>query len=227
MKQILLSTICFLVSLQLSAQATIKLSPETSELDVDKAQFETVAHSMFTNMGDTTQTFRWIREVESISMGWESAICDINACYSTSIDSTPEDFYLTLAPGDSSILDVHIRPGGLDGSARIKVLIEEVGNPENSVVGTYLFNEMLSPVNDVRISSIKLYPNPVVDYFQLTNYDQVDRVMLYNITGALIREYVSYPNEKFDVSGQQRGMYLVRLTDRNKQVVKTLVMHKR
>ena len=226
MKQILLSTICILVSLQITAQVTIRVNPETTELDVDKTQFETVAHSMITNIGDTTMTFRWVRKEESISMGWQSAICDINACYSTVVDSTPNDFYLTLAPGDSSILDVHIRPGGLDGSASIKVLLQEVGNPENSTEGTYLFNEVLSPVRNVQVSSIKLYPNPVLDYFQLTNYDEVAKVMLFNIAGSLIREFVSYPGEKFDVSGEQRGMYLVRLMDRNKQVIKTLVMHK-
>ena len=227
MQQILLSTLCFLVSFFASAQVTLKLSPEVVEVDVDKSQFETVAHSMLINTSDTIKTFRWLREVESISMGWESAICDINACYNTNIDSTPDEFYLELEAGDSSILDVHIRPGGLDGSARVKVRLEEVGNQENFIVGTYLFNETLSPVTDVQAYEIKLYPNPVEDYFQLTNSDQVSRVMLFNIAGLLVQEFISYPGEKFDVVAHQRGMYLVRLVGRDKKVLKTLVMHKR
>ena len=227
MKQILLSTLFFLVSFSLSAQVTLKISPDLVEVDVDKTQFETVAHSMIINTADATKTFRWVRKVESISMGWQSAICDINACYNTEIDSTPSDFYLELAPGDSSMLDVHIRPGGLDGSARIKVLLEEVGNPENSVEGSFLFNETLSPTFDFQWNDVKLFPNPVESYFQLTNYEGVSRVMLYTIAGSLVREYISYPDEKFDVVGQQRGMYLVRLVDREKKILKTMVMHKK
>ena len=227
MKQILLSTFYFLVSLHLTAQATLKLSPDVVEVDVDKTQFETVAHSMLINTSDTTKTFRWIRKVESITMGWQSAICDINACYNTEIDSTPSDFFLELAPGDSSILDVHIRPGGLDGSARIKVLLEEVGNAENSIEGTFLFNETISPTYDVAWSDVKLFPNPVTSYFQLTNYEGVHRVMLYTIAGSLVKEFISYPDEKFDVIGQQRGMYLVRLMDREKKILKTMVLHKK
>jgi hypothetical protein len=228
MKHILLLTFVFsIVSFQIAAQGSLKLSPETVEVDVDKTQFETVAHTMVTNIGDSSVTIRWVRQVESISMGWESAICDINACYATVVDSTPADFYLTLAPGDSSILDVHIRPGGVDGSARIKVLIEEVGNKENQVIGTYLFNETLSSIADIQADNIRLYPNPVVEYFQLSHYEHVSKVMLYNIAGGLMQEYISYPGEKFDVTGQQKGMYLVRLLDRNKHVIKTLVLHKR
>ncbi len=226
MKQILLSTLCFLVSLSVLAQATIKLSPDQVSVEVDKTQFETVAHSMIINTSDSTKTFRWVRKVESISMGWKSAICDINACYNTDIDSTPSDFYLELAPGDSSILDVHIRPGGLDGSAHIKVLLEEVGNPGNSVEGTFLFNETISSAAEVEVSNVQIFPNPVDAYFQLSSYDEVAHVMLYTIAGSLVREYISYPGEKFDVVGQQRGMYLVRILNRDKKVLKTVVMHK-
>ena len=161
-------------------------------------------------------------------MGWESAICDINACYNTNIDSTPAEFYLELAAGDSSILDVHIRPAGLDGAARVKVLLEEVGNSDNFVEGTFLFNETLSPTLDKKlVNDIKLFPNPVESYFQLTNYESVSKVLVYTIAGSLVQEFVSYPDEKFDVVGQQQGMYLVRLVDRQRKVLKTLVMHKR
>ena len=228
MKQILLSTLFLLVSFGIFAQVTLKLSPDVVEVDVDKTQFETVAHSMLINTSDTTKTFRWVRKVESITMGWESAICDINACYNTNIDSTPDEFYLELAAGDSSILDVHIRPAGLDGSARIKVLLEEVGNSDNFIEGTFLFNETISPALDQnQISQIKLFPNPVRDYFQLTNYESVSKVALYTIAGNLVQEFTSYPGEKFDVAGHQQGMYLVRLVDRQRKVLKTLVMHKR
>ena len=194
---------------------------------MDITQFETVAHSVITNTSDTTKTFRWIRIVESISMGWQSAICDINACYNTNVDSTPSDFYLELAPGDSSMLDVHIRPSGLEGSARVKVRVEEVGNPDNAIEGQFLFNETTTPTLDINSQEIRLFPNPAHEYFQLSNYDGVAKVMLYNIAGSLVREYVSYPDEKFEIVGQQRGMYLVRLVDRDKRIIKTMVMHKR
>ncbi|MCB0665260.1 MAG: T9SS type A sorting domain-containing protein [Saprospiraceae bacterium] len=225
MKQILLSIIFIFCVFQISAQVTLVLNPEMVLTDVDPVEFETVAHSYITNTGEDTITIRWIRQVEAISMGWQSAICDINACYSVETDSTPSDFLLTLAPGDSSMLDVHIRPGGLDGSANIKVRVEDVSDPENSVTGEYLFN-MVSPTFNLKRESLKIYPNPAVDYFQLSDYDQVQQVAVSNLVGQELRRYNVYPGSKFNVSGLQRDIYLIRLLDSRNKVIKTFRLRK-
>ncbi len=226
MKQILLLVLLFLVNFQLSAQVTLRLNPDLVMMDADPLEFETVAHSYVTNIGTEPITIRWVRQVEAISMYWTSAICDINACYSEKTDSTPSEFLLTLAPGDSSMLDVHIRPGGIEGGARIKVIVKEVDNPENMVIGEFLFNEVTA-TTDIRADLIKIYPNPALDYFQLTDYDRVDQVVIFNLIGQELRRFNSFPGASFNISNMPRDFYLVRLVDKRNKVIKTFRLNKR
>lgn len=226
MKQILLSTILILFLIPLSAQVSVGLKPEVVMVDVNPLEFETVAHSYITNNSDVEKTFRWFRTIEDISMGWQSAICDVNACYSVETDTTPVDFLLTLAPGDSSMLDVHIRPNGLDGSAKIKVTVFEVAAPENQITGEYLFNQV-TPTYDVNVESIKIFPNPAIDYFELSDYSNVREVVISNIVGNELRRYNVYPGAKFDVGYLPGSIYLIRLIDGRRKVIKTLRLKKR
>lgn len=225
MKQILLSTIFFLVNFYVSAQASVAVSPDLVMIDVDAAEFETVANSYIKNNSQEEKTFRWIRIVESISDGWSSAICDINACYAVQTDSTPIDFLLKLAPGDSSMLDVHIRPGGLDGSAKINVRVEEVGDTSNHSTASYLFNQVTS-TRDVVTESIKIYPNPASHYFQLSDYSRTRKVVIYNLVGREMGQYNVFPGSQIDISKLELGIYLVRLLDQRQKVVKTLRLKK-
>ncbi|NND31740.1 MAG: hypothetical protein HKN76_04055 [Saprospiraceae bacterium] len=226
MKQILLSTILIFLVSSLSAQVTISLKPQVVMMDVDPAEFETVAHSFITNTSSEEKTFRWYRTIEEISQGWQNAICDINACYSVETDTTPVDFLLTLAPGDSSMLDVHIRPFGLDGSAKIKVTIFDVADTANQVTGEYLFNQT-TPTRDVKVEGIKIFPNPAIDYFELSDYKDVRELVISNLIGNELRRYNVYPGAKFDVGFLPGSIYLVRLLNGRRDVIKTLRLKKR
>lgn len=226
MKQILLSTLFLFIIFKLPAQVTLKLNPDVVMMDVDPLEFETVAHAFIRNTGTETVTVRWIRRVEAITMGWNSAICDINACYSVNIDTTPPEALLTLAPGDSSMLDVHVRPFGIDGGAKIKVVIEDIANAENFVSGEFLFNEVTS-ASDLRTESIKVFPNPASDYFQLTDYDRVNQVVIYNLVGQELRRFNSFPGARFNIGNLQRDIYLVRLVDKRNKIIKTFRLNKR
>lgn len=227
MEKYLLSTLLLLFfALSANAQVTLTLSPDMVTTDVDPMQFETVAHSILTNTSDSTKTFRWYRTEEVISMGWASAICDKNACYATTVDSTTSDFDLILGPGDSTNIDVHIRPGGIEGNAKIKVTIVEVGNPENKIEGTYSFNQT-SPTFDFVSENLRLYPNPASAYFQISHSENITSVSVYSLVGRHLKKFHAFPGEKFYIGDLDRGMYLVRMVDKHNEVVKTLRLSKR
>ena len=227
MKHILLSIIFVLIGIHLNAQVSISLNPDLVNVDVDPTQFETVAHAWVTNSSDEALTIKWVRTVESMTEMWESAVCDRNACWSTTIDETPEDQLIVLEPGDSSNLDVHIRPFGLDGSARIKLEVFDVNNEENRVEGTYLFNETTTATLDIQLEGLRIYPNPTIDYFQLTEYDGIHSITIFNLAGLQVTQYMVRPGEKFDVGNLNRGMYLVKLIDERNDIIKTLRLNKR
>ena len=227
MKHFLLSIIFVLIGLHLKAQVSISLNPDLVSVDVDPMQFETVAHAWIRNNSEEALTIKWVRSVESITDMWESAICDLNACWSTTISETPEDQLIVLEPGDSSNLDVHIRPFGVEGSARIKLEVFDVNNEENKVEGTYLFNENTTPSVDFQLEGLRIFPNPTIDYFQLTEYQGVHSIAIFNLAGLRVNQYMVAPGERFDVSNLTRGMYLVKLIDSRNDIIKTLRLNKR
>ena len=101
------------------------------------------------NTSSEKKVLRWVRIVDNISTGWQSAICDKNACWVTTLDTMT----LELEAGEESNMDVHVYPNGVNGEAKIFVKIEEIANDTNSVTGTYLFN-LTSPIREK--SSFKL-----------------------------------------------------------------------
>lgn len=192
----------------------------------DPSVNEVVAHSFLKNEGDAAVTIKWFRNTESITDTWESAICDFNACYSTTVDSTPDEQPVVLQPGDSTNLDVHIRPNNTQGSAKVIITVVDVNDAKNTLEGTYLFNQT-SPTLDIDLTALNIYPNPAADYFELSRYDGIQTLAIFNVAGRKLRQYNVVDQQKFDVSYLDRGMYLVRLADQRQEVVKTLRLNKR
>ncbi|NND05673.1 MAG: T9SS type A sorting domain-containing protein [Saprospiraceae bacterium] len=227
MRQTLLFFFFLIYCIHLGAQVTLSLSPEVASEDVpDPSVTEVVAHSFLKNIGNTTVTIKWFRNAESITDTWESAICDFNACYSTTVDSTPDEQPVVLQPGDSTNLDVHIRPNNTEGSAKIILTVIDVNDAKNTVEGTFLFNQT-SPTVDVDQDALNIYPNPAIDYFELSRYEGIQTLAIFNVAGRKLRQHNVIQGQKFDVSFLDRGMYLVRLVDRRNDVVKTLRLNKR
>ena len=71
-------------------------------------------------------------------------------------------------------------------------------------------------------TAIRIFPNPPTEYFQLEDNDVVARIELFNIIGNRVAIYtVNAPGEKYPVADLPRGLYLVRMIDRNGQILFT------
>lgn len=68
---------------------------------------------------------------------------------------------------------------------------------------------------------LRVFPNPVVNYFQIGYSDRVKRVQLVNTIGRKVRSF-DYDNKaQYDISDLPRGFYLVQLLDSKNAVVQT------
>ncbi len=86
-----------------------------------------------------------------------------------------------------------------------------------------------SPPEKTSISkaSLKLYPNPTSDYFQIKSNFSIKKVEVYSILGNKIKEFsTSSSTRDFDIRDLDRGMYLVSVIDSKNKVVKTLRLSK-
>jgi hypothetical protein len=218
-KSILLSA-----SLILSIFAFGQTSIEPTQVqvdDFDPNNFEAVAYSFVNNNGNVAVDYTWTRNTIDITSGWTSAVCDINQCYLDFVSS--QDF--TLESGSTGNLDVHLYPGGIEGSALIEVVIEDNDNEENVVTGVYLFStSLLSTTSEKITNALKIYPNPVISEFFIEGSEDVQRIEIYNIAGKLVKQVQSFGQGSINVDNLGTGNYIVRMWDDTNAQISTNVL---
>ena len=227
MKNSLLFLMFFAFLLRGSSQVTISITPQVLSSSVNPDSFEIRAKATIKNLSNVTKKFSWRRNIMSLTNGWLSLVCDKNQCWAAATNDPTDQIELTA--GATSNLDVYIRPDRKMGSATIEIKVFEVGNEaNNSVTGRFLFST-LSPVksyNALPFSNIKLYPNPSMEYFQISENDTVDKVVIYNIIGRQLRIFKATDGNKYMINDLPDGMYIVRLMSSNGATVKTLRLSK-
>ncbi|MCB0657924.1 MAG: T9SS type A sorting domain-containing protein [Saprospiraceae bacterium] len=214
----------FLISFTVAwGQGSLELTPNPAIAAVLATDNDVPAKASLTNTSDHTITVRWIRKIMELSMGWQTAVCDKNACYIPSIDT----MLLELAAGETSNMDIHIYPNGVPGQSSIELTIVDVDDSDNKVVGMYLFNQTSAVKETIRQDDVKIYPNPATEYFKVETRDVLAKIDMYNIVGDRVKTFYAYRNKRYYVDDLPDGLYLVRLIDVNNRVIKTLRLNKR
>ncbi len=77
-------------------------------------------------------------------------------------------------------------------------------------------------VNDVNKTSIKVYPNPVVDQLNIKTDETIKSVQIYSLDGKLLRT-IEGNNTKVDFRNYQKGSYLVKI-ETNKSITNQKVI---
>jgi len=212
MKTRLLTYTLFLFSLYAQAQQLVVSSTNASQQG--KANEEINPSVVLKNNGSYTMELRWERVKNNLPQGWESVVCD-KQCQNTYTESKS----FTLAPGES-IYDfrVSFRPNGFEGSGNTDIKIYEVKNPSNLVNVSFNASSTSSSTG----SGPNIYPNPASEHIMVQDpNNEVRFIEIYNIVGKKISEYNINSTGKYDVSDLQRGMYMVRMLDRNRHIIRT------
>lgn len=82
--------------------------------------------------------------------------------------------------------------------------------------------------DDTFVESRQLvFPNPTKESFRVTfdEINQIERVYIYSINGLLVAEYQYEQGVTIDVSGYEKGMYLLKIIFKNKEEVVKLIVH--
>lgn len=90
-------------------------------------------------------------------------------------------------------------------------------------------NGEVEPPNYVTVDAyndIRVYPNPAIDYIMITENEAVSEVWIYNILGRRVKTYDVETNTKYDIRDLPRGMYIIRLVNRNSELVMTRRINK-
>ena len=237
MKQtILLFVFILSIVLVTEAQVSLVFTPQTVEkegiADPNDLFMEIVGKAYVVNEGDETVSIQWVRNPDILE-DWETMICDNIACYPANISSNiMEDLGLNapvvLNPGDTTNLDVHLRPRGVAGEGTVTMAIYDLANPDEVAVSAdFIFTASLpSSTNDLDQTPLTVFPNPTADYFNIRGGNGVDRVVLYNILGREMRSFNVAPGQRYYIGDLPNGLYLASMVNDSKGIVKTLRLKK-
>lgn len=59
------------------------------------------------------------------------------------------------------------------------------------------------------VAEYQVFPNPAVDYIQVSDNDAIQRVALFNLAGREIKNFTYRSEEKYFVGDLPKGMYLI------------------
>ncbi len=68
---------------------------------------------------------------------------------------------------------------------------------------------------------LKVFPNPVFDYIQVSENEVVNQIVVYNLIGKKLKFFTYEPGERYYVGDLRKGMYLVQLLDNRKKILTT------
>ncbi len=226
MKNILLLLFTF-ISLTSTAQIEVIDSNIVVEVVPDIIEFKENVHIV--NTANSTLEFYWDIDRGNAPPEWDFKICDLNLCYFWGVETCPCSQTNFFQPGDTSKIQVYMRPNGVEGVADISVRILEICGSDstyNSFPVSYVVSNSVSTSFEEIKDNLVLYPNPSSNFFKVKNDETITDVMVYNIIGKKIFEERHRAGQSHDVSRLNKGLYLVRLLDKSNNIVKVLRLNK-
>jgi hypothetical protein len=190
---------------------------------VEPTDFEVVAKCTVKNESNMGQQVTWVREVDCITNGWNSMVCDATACWAPSVNSKT----FVLAAGDTSFLDVHVQPLDVVGGAviKMKVFFTNDAGVEDDV--ELKFNVCTNSSVDLGDVAVTLFPNPVLSVFGLTAQPaSVKGLRVVDAQGRQVANFAADASQKYDISHLPAGQYYVFLLDGAHRILGVLPLFK-
>ncbi len=186
------------------------------------------------NSADTLK-LKWERRVIQQPENWQTQGCDNNACYLPLVDSNyDEDTQLfepfVLPPDSNFVFTLYLLPNGQEGSGNFQLDFYKIDQLDSLLTTVDLSATVKSSVTNTysqsELNHIYIFPNPVANYFRITNDSKIDQVVIRNILGRRIRSFDAYSGATYNVFDLPQGIYLVSLLDDTNTVIKTMRLSK-
>lgn len=106
------------------------------------------------------------------------------------------------------------------------------------IIIAFLFNSFLYAQNNVpaiygnnqeqskTIEELRIFPNPAIDYVQISNNALVKKIVILNIFSKEVKSFQHYNNAQHDISDLKPGLYIIKMIDEKNKVLKSLRFNK-
>lgn len=134
-----------------------------------------------------------------------------------------------LEPGDTSVLELHVKPNGLSGCCKPTVQLIQFNAPSNTMSKAEfdICIENSTAVTEKQKANLRVYPNPTPNYISLSDNYFVKKIWISNILGKRVRTFQTSQENNYDISSLPDGIYLVSMVDEKNKVLKTVRISKR
>lgn len=180
-----------------------------------------------------------VKEINTIPEEWSSvAFCftsfpafpgNPEICQDLKISGTvPGQF--KVPPGDSIELKLQISADGVPGKIVLPVdlIIEDLNFIEGETLEFIMLADFKSSavsISSIEKNSFNIYPNPAQNTINLKGLENISSnaiIEIYSIIGVKVAE-VEYSGNSIDVSAFQSGVYLLKVSDKNKSYSQTFI----
>ncbi len=222
--------VCLLSVGTLSAQSfTLSSDSVTGTDHARRADF--VLKTTVTNLSTTkTVNVKWKRYENSFDPSWlGNQICISGGnCFFYDVDTGT----ITIAANSSETFDAHFANDSATGSGYMRVRfyeeIDSAGSEKTAYFGANLttYTSLATPLSNGSVSDIQIYPNPAKEFVIVKRPDlmNVSRIEVYNMLGLKVITQFAEPNDassRIDLLDLQKGVYMIRIFDKNNNVILT------
>jgi hypothetical protein len=177
------------------------------------------------NTGTTSLSITWELISINVPTGWDYSMCDLGTCY-PGIPAGPTTMNTATVGGSDPFLGLNIDPQNIAGTGTVVVRVYLTGNSSNPDTLTWKITGNAVSIEELTSGGpIKIYPNPVSDKLNI-NLGNIE-IKEVNITDALgrmvLQPKTSAGNNTLDLSGLQKGFYMVNIVTPEKTLFKRLV----
>lgn len=136
----------------------------------------------------------WVVRLDNLgSVLWQKTLGGIGTDWGQSIQQSSDGGYIVAGTTGSWSGDVTIQYGDRDFWV-VKL------NPDN-----------LSTSDFSTINKVTIYPNPTKDFFKLSNYENVQKVELYDLNGKKLIYKNDFKDEKIAIQNFSKGIYTIKI----------------
>ena len=207
---------------------TVNPDPVLLEIDVDIVD-EKVDFNIINNSNRDTEVY-WSFEPIDAPAEWVFYLCDLNVCYTPAVTSCPCSKPNEIAANSTNTFMMHLQPNEVMGTGSVMLKILEVCEGETSILDipiTYVVSETSSTAFQDINNNISIYPNPSSQLLNIKEDQEVTDIIIYNLIGKKIKTLKHTPGRSHDISQLDRGIYLVRMLNKEQNILKVSRLTKR
>ncbi len=222
----LLSVFIFMLISATASIGQFTIEPSEIEFVGDNDNIVEVKVSITNTSNEDMDIFWEFVKSDSYPEDWVTTVCDINTCYAPNTLMCPSTAPNKFEAGKTLKFSFKVWVNGSTVNASSCGMLKLYSD---STFTMLVGETSCAPVatNDVSYEELSIYPNPTTDFFQLNSDDNISTVSIYNVVGRKVMQMQHNVGEMHDVSQLRAGMYIVRMLDRNDDVVKTMRLSKR